>query len=225
MIITILSLTVIGSFILLDKQAIGEFGISQPIVACPLIGLVFGHFSVGLFLGSVLQLIWVGSLPLGSKEPLDNQGAGVVAISIYILANNLLINRAYEKIIFICLLLAGITSLVGQIFSKTQKKINNILFNKVNENSSEKLIITVHFMGLLTSFLRNLILIGLFLILFIAITPLMKFLPNFTIGELLILPLVIGVAGIAHLVVIRKHILFSVIGVITGLLLWVLLKL
>jgi mannose/fructose/N-acetylgalactosamine-specific phosphotransferase system component IIC len=38
----ILLLSILGGIVLLDKQAIGEFGVSQPIVACPLIGFIFG---------------------------------------------------------------------------------------------------------------------------------------------------------------------------------------
>lgn len=225
MIMTILLLTIIGSLILLDKQAIGEFGISQPIVACPLIGLIFGEGYTGLFLGGILQLVWIGSLPLGSKEPLDNQSAGVIAISCYILAKTFSGEIAYEKIVFSCLLFAGIVSIVGQITSRVYKKFNNRLFNRVNKNSSDQAVVATHFAGLATSFLHSFILLGVFLGLYIAFLPLLNFLPNFTIGELLALPLAIGIAGIAHLVVIRKHIIFSVFGVITGVLLWVLLKL
>ncbi len=221
----ILSLSILGGIILLDKQAIGEFGVSQPIVACPLIGFIFGEFSTGFLLGSVLQLIWTGALPLGSKEPLDNQGAGIVAISLFILANTRQINITYEKIIFTSLLFGGIASLIGQSLSQVQKKLNNKLFAHVNKNSTDKLIITTHFTGLITAFLRGFVLILVFLVLFILISPSIKLLPNFSIGELLTLPLIIGIASIARLVILRKRILYGTLGAMTGLLLWVLLKL
>jgi mannose/fructose/N-acetylgalactosamine-specific phosphotransferase system component IIC len=225
MIITILLLSIIGGLILLDKQAIGEFGISQPIVACPLIGFIFGHFPIGLILGTVLQLIWIGSLPLGSKEPLDNQGAGVVAISVFILGYTKLVNPPCEKLIFVSLLLAGTASLIGQILSQLNKKANNILYKRVNVNSSDKSVIITHFTGLITAFLRGFILIALFLFVFILISPFINLLPNFKLSELMIIPLAIGIASLIHLVIIRKRILFCTFGIMTGLIIWILMKL
>lgn len=219
-----LLLSLIGGLVLLDKQAIGEFGISQPIVACPLLGLIFGDFNIGLLLGGVLQLVWIGSLPLGAKEPLDNQGAGVVAMSIFILAKNISLNTPHEKIIFVSFLFAGIASIIGQVLSQILKKTNNYLFNRVNKDSSDKLIISTHLSGVVTALLRGFVLIIIFLILFILIAPLIKLLPNFRLGELLVLPLAIGLAGIARLVIIKRQLLYSILGVVTGLALWVLLK-
>lgn len=221
----ILLLSILGGFILLDKQAIGEFGVSQPIVACPLIGFIFGEFSTGFLLGSVLQLIWIGTLPLGSKEPLDNQGAGIVAILLFILAGAVPIHITYGKMIFTSLLFGSIASLIGQSLSQAQKRYNNKLFVHVNKDSADKIISTTHFTGLVTAFFRGFLLIFVFLVLFIFISPLIKLLPNFSVSELLILPLMIGVASTARLFILRKRILYSTLGAITGLLLWVLLKL
>jgi mannose/fructose/N-acetylgalactosamine-specific phosphotransferase system component IIC len=218
-------LSVLGGIVLLDKQAIGEFGVSQPIVVCPLIGFIFGEFSTGFLFGSVMQLIWAGALPLGSKEPIDNQGAGVVAISLFILANTMPIHIVHEKMIFTCLFFGGIASLIGQSLSQVQKKLNNKLFCRIDKNSADKLIITSHFTGLITAFLRGFMLIILLSMLFVIIYPLTKLLPAFSVGELLIIPLIIGIASIARLLILRKRILYSTLGAVTGLLLWVLLKL
>ncbi len=225
-IIVILSLT--GAIILWDKLAIGEFGVSQPVVCCPLIGLLFGEFHIGLLLGGVLQLVWVSSLPLGGKEPLDNQGAGVVAITTYILAKKIIVDVYQEQLIFITLLFAGLASIIGQIFSQIMKKANNQLYIRINQKSSSSSIIATNFSGLLTSFLRGFTLTILFQVLLIIISPLLKLLPQFNFIELLILPLAIGIAGIAHLVRqrrIKRRILFSVLGILTGIVLWVIVKL
>jgi PTS system N-acetylgalactosamine-specific IIC component len=225
MIITILILSIVGAVILLDKMAIGEFGISQPIIACPIIGLLFGEFNIGLLLGGVLQLVWVGALPLGAKEPLDNQGAGVVAIAVYILAKKIPAAGSSGQIIFTCLLFAGLSSIIGQSASQILKKINNRLFTYVGIASSDASISLIHLTGLLTSFIRGFVITILFLLLFIVILPLVKLLPDFDVSVLLILPLTIGIAGIAHLVLFQKRIFYGLLGVFTGIILWVLLKL
>lgn len=224
MIITILLLSAIGGLILLDKMAIGEFGLSQPIVACPLIGLIFGELYIGLLVGCMLQLVWVGALPLGSKESLDNQGAGVVAITVFLLLSKTLKNNSVEKIIFTSLLFAALASIVGQYFTQVLKKINNKLFHRVNRNSSNRTIIITHFSGLINAFLRGYILILLFLLIAVLVTPYIRHLPDFKLAELLVLPLIIGIAGIAHLVIIKKYILVCSLGILSGVFLWVLLK-
>ncbi|MEO0092001.1 MAG: PTS sugar transporter subunit IIC [candidate division WOR-3 bacterium] len=236
MIITLILLCLVGAIVLLDKQAIGEFGISQPIIASPLIGLIFGEFEVGLFLGTALQLVWIGALPLGAKEPTDNQSAGVVAISSFLLAKKLNISVEAEKLMFVGLLLGSIASLLGQFSSQLLKRINNHLFLKAAQDFEDHNIITNHLMGLLTFFLRNFILILFFQIIVIAFAPFIRLLPQFSISELIALPLGIGIAGIARLVIIpfrlalrelryNKQIIFSILGMITGFILWIIIKL
>jgi PTS system N-acetylgalactosamine-specific IIC component len=224
MIITIILLSMIGAIVLWDKLAIGEFGISQPIVACPLIGLCFGEFYIGLLLGGVLQLVWVGALPLGGKEPLDNQGAGVVAIATYIFATKSFAFSSPGKVMFVCLLFAGLASVIGQVAAQMLKQINNRLFVSINKQSSARSIIMTNFKGLVTSFLKSLVLIVIFQILFIIVSPLIESLPDFNRGELIIIPLTIGIAGLARLLIFKRRIAYSVLGVVTGIVLWVLLK-
>ncbi|MBS4015043.1 MAG: PTS sugar transporter subunit IIC [Candidatus Latescibacteria bacterium] len=225
----ILICSVIGAFILLDKMAIGEFGLSQPIIACPLIGLIFGSFHTGLFLGAIIQLVWIGALPLGSKEPPDNQTAGIVAITSFLLAqrhfSNSLPASLYsdEKILFASLIFAGVAAVIGQFTVKTLKKFNRRLFLSAVKDLSNKSIRRANFLGLITSFLRGFLTIGMFLILFYIISPLIRLLPQFTYRELLIVPLLISTAALVRFVVIQKKYVYSVFGILTGFGLWLIL--
>ncbi|MEO0225909.1 MAG: PTS sugar transporter subunit IIC, partial [candidate division WOR-3 bacterium] len=81
----IIILSLIGGLIMLDKYAIGEFGVSQPIIACPLIGLFFGAPEAGLTLGVLLQLIFFSNLPIGRSIPPDAQAGAVLSIASFIL--------------------------------------------------------------------------------------------------------------------------------------------
>jgi mannose/fructose/N-acetylgalactosamine-specific phosphotransferase system component IIC len=229
MIVMIILYCTIGAIILLDKMAIGEFGLSQPIIACPLIGLIFGSVHTGLFLGAIIQLVWVGALPLGSKEPPDNQTAGVVAITIFLLARQLFNNSfqaggiADEKIIFISLFFAGIAAIVGQFTIKILKKTNKHFFLGIIKDLSDKSIKRFNYLGLITSFLRGFITIALFQILFYLASPLIKYLPQFTYRELLTVPLIISTAALVRFVIIQKKYVFSILGIVTGLGLWLIL--
>ncbi|MDW7988389.1 MAG: PTS sugar transporter subunit IIC, partial [candidate division WOR-3 bacterium] len=128
----IIIITFLGAIILLDKSAFGEFGISQPIVSCSFIGLIFGNFEVGLFLGVLLQLIWISDLPLGSKEPQDSETAGVVAIITFLIIKKFSATFQLESALFISLLFAGIAAILGQLTQKLLKNYNNRLLRYYN---------------------------------------------------------------------------------------------
>lgn len=65
-----------GAIVYLDTTAVAQFMISQPLIACPIWGLITGRPEIGLFFGVVFELIWLGSLPVGAaKIPEGNVGA------------------------------------------------------------------------------------------------------------------------------------------------------
>ncbi len=67
-----------GTIVYLDTTAIAQLMICQPIIACPLWGLIVGRPEIGLFFGVGFQLLWLGNLPVGAaKFPEGNLGAFV----------------------------------------------------------------------------------------------------------------------------------------------------
>lgn len=65
-----------GAVVYLDTTAVAQFMISQPLIACPLWGLIVGRPEIGLFFGVAFQLVWMGSLPVGAARfPEGNVGA------------------------------------------------------------------------------------------------------------------------------------------------------
>jgi PTS system mannose-specific IIC component len=65
-----------GMVVYLDTTAVAQLMICQPLIACPLWGLITGHPNIGLLFGTVFQLLWLGSLPIGAtKFPEGNVGA------------------------------------------------------------------------------------------------------------------------------------------------------
>ncbi len=71
-----------GGFISLDRTAAFQIMISRPIVAGPLIGLVCGSLTTGIVIGSLLELLWIGDLPVGSHIPPHETAAAVIATTV-----------------------------------------------------------------------------------------------------------------------------------------------
>ena len=59
------------AFLSLDVAAVGQFMVCRPIVVGPLVGWLLGHPDVGLEMGALIELIWIGDLPVGAHLPMD----------------------------------------------------------------------------------------------------------------------------------------------------------
>jgi len=59
------------AFLSLDTTAVGQFMISRPIVVGTVIGLLVGDPCLGLGIGGLIELLWIGQLPVGNNLPLD----------------------------------------------------------------------------------------------------------------------------------------------------------
>ncbi len=79
MIKEILILATVGGLLALDATAVGQILISQPLISGPIIGLIFGDLQTGLLVGTLLQLIWIGKLPVGGANP----SLGVALLGIF----------------------------------------------------------------------------------------------------------------------------------------------
>lgn len=55
----------------LDATAVGQFMLSRPIAVGPLVGFLTGHPDLGLEMGALIELIWIGDVPVGAHLPLD----------------------------------------------------------------------------------------------------------------------------------------------------------
>lgn len=82
----LLLVSFVGALISLDRTAFLQIMISQPIVAGTLVGLSLGDPFTGLTVGSVLELLWIGAVPIGSYVPPNETVAAVIATSVSVIA-------------------------------------------------------------------------------------------------------------------------------------------
>jgi len=64
-------ISVLLGFLSLDVTALGQFMVSRPIVVGPLVGWFLGHPNIGLEMGALIEMIWIGDLPVGAHLPMD----------------------------------------------------------------------------------------------------------------------------------------------------------
>lgn len=79
MVLTPLGISVIAGIISLDVTACWQIMISRPIIIGPLVGWLCGDLLLGLYLGAIMELLWINTLPLGASIPVDAAATTVVA--------------------------------------------------------------------------------------------------------------------------------------------------
>jgi len=82
LVLAVLGIAVAGGLIGLDRTAVGQFMISQPIVAAPFTGWLLGDAAAGLVIGAALELIWVLDMPIGTFVPADSTISAVFATAV-----------------------------------------------------------------------------------------------------------------------------------------------
>lgn len=76
----VLWLSALGAFIALDHALVGQFMLAQPIVVGGVFGALLGDLPLGLFVGALVQMLWLGVISVGAHIPPDYTITGGVAV-------------------------------------------------------------------------------------------------------------------------------------------------
>ncbi|MGB9720009.1 MAG: PTS sugar transporter subunit IIC [bacterium] len=212
----ILLLTLFGALVLLDKYAVGEFGISQPIVAGVIIGAFCGDLRTGIFIGALFQMIFLANLPIGRDVPPDAQAAGIAGCGSYFIMKQVNQSEPNLVIIFLTGILAAV---LGSFLDTLVRRLNEQFYYRFLRDKS--CLSLCHFTGILTSFLRGVIL----LLPIFAIVSVLRFeilTSSFSKEFLMIVIVALGIANGIYLFIREKGFYLFVIGVLCGLAFFVL---
>jgi mannose/fructose/N-acetylgalactosamine-specific phosphotransferase system component IIC len=147
-----------GGIIGLDRTAVGQFMISQPIVAGPLAGWMLGDTATGLVVGAVLELIWVLDLPVGTFVPADATIGAVSATAIAVLGSN---GGLHLDLIGLSILLTTVMVPVTMKVDVIVRKLNSRLADRAASREGEDIdhkLSRSHLSGLAIFFLKSFVL-------------------------------------------------------------------
>ncbi len=115
-----------GGWVAVDTTAFLQLLLSQPIVAGPVAGAIWGRFDIGLELGAILQLFACGTLPLGGRTPEDFPVGTVVGVSVASgLDLTLPVASAQGGPLLYGLLVAFVVALLGKPITVWQRRAND----------------------------------------------------------------------------------------------------
>ncbi|MHC4308290.1 MAG: PTS sugar transporter subunit IIC [Planctomycetota bacterium] len=119
----------VGSLLVLDTTVAFQFLISQPLIACTLLGWFLGDIQLGVQVGMYLQLLWLSSMPVGAAIVPEGNLAAIVITALVIRYNN---NYENFNILLICGLFYGIAvSYLGGEIVVLFRKANQYFLHKV----------------------------------------------------------------------------------------------
>ncbi|OGC42765.1 hypothetical protein A2Y85_05010 [candidate division WOR-3 bacterium RBG_13_43_14] len=208
-------LVLLGSLLILDKYAFGEFGLSQPVITGTILGMIFGDVKMGILIGGVFQLIFMGGLPIGRDIPPDGQGASIVAVGSYLLMSRV---NAPAQSLLTSVIFGLLASIIGGQFEINARRINEKFYHRFLRN--ENCLTRCHFFGLLTAFGRGLCVF----IPFFAIANFIRiptFVPTLDQQLLISIGISIGLANGIYLFFRWSSLIYIILGGLCGLILLV----
>ena len=202
MILMIAAVAVVGAIIGLDRTAVGQCMISQPIVAGPLTGWMLGDPTAGIIIGAVLELIWVLDMPVGTFVPADATVSAVSATAIAAMGSTV---GATLPLIGFCLLLTVAMVPVTMKAEGIVRHWNSRLVDAVMAASGKdagRALVRAHFSGLSAFYLKSVFLYLVFLPLGVAAVFVFKQLPENVHRAMSLFVKLLPLLGIA--LVVRK---------------------
>lgn len=223
----VLILCFIGGIVGIDTAAAWQLMISQPVVTCPVIGLIFGQPEIGILLGILLELPWLIEMPIGAKHGLSGNLGAVVATGIAIYLNSHKCNTE-NIIIIISILYSLLVSRAGSYLLIVKRKLNSKLTYLADDAAARgdiSLISRFHLTGVIYSFTLGFLLVGVgFTIGLFLLPSLCEFIhPDFdnAFGLAKFGLLGLGVGAVAILFLTKETKWFIVISFCTSLVIWI----
>lgn len=73
-------LSLLAGVISLDVTAFGQFMVCRPIVVAPLFGYLLGDMGSGLWMGMIIEMLWVRVIPMGAAVPSDTTTVAILTV-------------------------------------------------------------------------------------------------------------------------------------------------
>lgn len=223
----VLLVSFIAGLVAIDTASGWQVMISQPVVSCPFIGLIFGDPELGLMMGILLELPWLINIPLGGVHGSEGNLGAIVATALSVFLKSREVN-AENIIIIISVMYSLVISRAGIYLVEYVRRANLVLIHLADRAALQgdlKRITWLNSMGVVYSFLMGFFLVGIgFAIGVIILKPLVSFVHeefNFAFGIAKYGLLGLGVGATATLFITKETKWYAVIPFVAGVLIWV----
>lgn len=211
----------------LDRTAFLQLMLSRPIVAASLAGVVLGNAGIGLMVGALLELLWLGRLPMGAAIPPDDTQ---IAVGSTFLATLFIsdLSQSSTALTLLAILVAMPLGKVGVYFDRWARKRNSRLSEQAMSYARQGIVRQIealHLYGAAHFFISSVatfmvIVAGGWLLMSMAVPLFEPLIQKVEAWVFILFPLVGMSSVLAHLNVNRALSLFGSSFLMTYLLLW-----
>ncbi len=120
----------------LDRTAALQLMISRPIVAAPLTGWLLGDPLTGLHIGAMVELLWLGRLPVGAAIPPDDTQVAISAVALAVTLGPLE-GASGLPFTLLAVMVALPIGKIGQAFDRMVRHYNGRLLHKAENAVTE----------------------------------------------------------------------------------------
>lgn len=120
----------------LDRTAAFQFMVSRPIVCGPLTGWAIGEPMIGLMVGALIELLWLGRLPVGAAIPPDDTQVAVGATLLSASMQNAFAVSS-TAVVLLSLLIAMPLGKIGQFFDRRVRYFNSRFVRQAERDLDE----------------------------------------------------------------------------------------
>jgi PTS system mannose-specific IIC component len=158
-------ISLVGSLIVLDTTVAFQFLISQPLIACTLLGWLLGDAYLGMQIGIFLQLLWLSNMPVGATIVPEGNFAAIVITALVIKYSQL--NTNFYTVLVIAISFGVLISYLGGQLVKINRKANTYLLKKVITDLKKGNMHSISYINILSLILHYL---GMFLAILVALS-------------------------------------------------------
>jgi PTS system mannose-specific IIC component len=144
----------IGSLLILDTTVAFQFLISQPLIACTLLGWFLGDAHLGLQIGIYLQLLWLSSIPVGAAIIPEGNVAAIIVTGLVVRYHQ--VYEYFNTLLIFGLLFGILISYIGGELVVLSRKSNQFFLTKIidyTRNGNLGTLTVINYLALLFHFL------------------------------------------------------------------------
>ena len=160
MFVEILLISILAGIIAIDVRTIGGTMGSRPLVIGPLVGLMLGDVSIGFYVAILVELLWIGLLPIGAYLPVETLPITTVAVSLTVILKDS-IGMPVPALLIFALMAAIPLGYVGRWSEVHIRDLNSLMsasLVKAAENGEFRRISRIQGVNIFITFLKNFIL-------------------------------------------------------------------
>jgi PTS system mannose-specific IIC component len=163
----IIIISVIGGLLSLDRRAAMQLMVSQPLLAATIVGASMGNVEQGMYLGVILQLLWMSCVLFGANIPRNDTLATVTISGAYFLYAKQVDPTILDihhfagcvpSVVALAILIGSPTCILGQWMDVKLDHLNLSLASEADQAASEGLtrpISFIVFLAIVRTFVAN----------------------------------------------------------------------